>query len=73
MDAKTSGAIALKDLKTKVEEDGFGAIENCLDETTAQQLDKEFDDTRYPQRNLLSKSLDLGENRVGRSGPDERL
>ena len=54
MNVKTSGAIALKDLKTKVEEDGFGIIENCLDEATVEELCKEFDDARDPQRNLLS-------------------
>src|SRR5262252_10930573 len=49
-----SGTTALKDLKTKVEEDGFGIIQNCLDESTVQQLCGEFDDAQYPQRNLLS-------------------
>jgi ectoine hydroxylase-related dioxygenase (phytanoyl-CoA dioxygenase family) len=51
---KTSDATSLDDLNRKVEEDGFGIIQNCLEETTIQQLCKEFDDKRYPQRNLLS-------------------
>jgi len=51
---RLSSATSLDHLKSKVEEDGFGIIQNCLDEITVQQLCKEFDDTRHPQRNLLS-------------------
>ena len=41
-------------LKTLVEEDGFAIIPACLDEGTVEMLSVEFDDTRYPERNLLS-------------------
>ena len=40
--------------KTLVEEDGFAVIPACLDEGTLESLRTEFDDTRYPERNLLS-------------------
>jgi len=51
---RINGGAALHDLRTKVEEGGFGVIQHCLDETTVQQLCEKFDDSRYPQRNLLS-------------------
>jgi hypothetical protein len=38
-----------------VERDGFAIIPECLrDEATVERFCKEFDDDRYPQRNLLS-------------------
>ena len=42
------------ELKPLVEQDGFAIVPACLDETTVERLCKQFDDTRYPQRNLLS-------------------
>ena len=40
--------------KQRVEQDGFAVVPACLDEATVELLDKQFDDTRYPERNLLS-------------------
>lgn len=40
--------------KRRVEEDGFAVVPACLDETTVELLGKQFDDARYPERNLLS-------------------
>src|SRR5215469_1158115 len=37
-----------------LEKDGFAILPVCLDKTTVEALCKQFDDTRYPQRNLLS-------------------
>lgn len=54
MNARISGVTALNGLKAKVEEDGFAIIQNCLDEVAVHQICKEFDDTRTPQRDLLS-------------------
>jgi ectoine hydroxylase-related dioxygenase (phytanoyl-CoA dioxygenase family) len=48
-DAATASA-----LKPQVEQDGFAVVPTCLDEATVERLCKEFDDTRYPQRNLLA-------------------
>ncbi len=48
-DAATASA-----LKPLVEQDGFAVVPACLDEATVERLCKEFDDTRYPQRNLLA-------------------
>jgi len=41
-------------LKPLVEMDGFAVVPACLDELTVTRLCKQFDDTRYPQRDLLS-------------------
>jgi ectoine hydroxylase-related dioxygenase (phytanoyl-CoA dioxygenase family) len=41
-------------LKPRVEQDGFAVVPACLDKPTVTRLCKQFDDTRYPQRNLLS-------------------
>jgi ectoine hydroxylase-related dioxygenase (phytanoyl-CoA dioxygenase family) len=40
--------------KARVEMDGFAVIPECLDETTVELLRGQFDDTRDPERNLLS-------------------
>jgi len=40
--------------KTRLEQDGFAVVSACLDEATVELLSKQFDDTRYPERNLLS-------------------
>src|SRR5258708_14092586 len=40
--------------KKRVEQDGFAVVPACLDEATVELLNKQFDDTRYPERNLLS-------------------
>ena len=42
------------DLKSLVEQNGFAVVPACLDGVTVEHLCKQFDDTRYPQRNLLS-------------------
>jgi len=42
------------DLKSLVEQNGFAVVPACLDGATVEHLCKQFDDTRYPQRNLLS-------------------
>lgn len=39
---------------TQVEEAGFAVIQACLDEATVEVLSKHFDDSRSPERNLLS-------------------
>jgi ectoine hydroxylase-related dioxygenase (phytanoyl-CoA dioxygenase family) len=41
-------------LKPLVEQDGFAVVPACLDEATVERLCEQFNDTRYPQRNLLS-------------------
>jgi ectoine hydroxylase-related dioxygenase (phytanoyl-CoA dioxygenase family) len=41
-------------LKPLVEMDGFAVVPARLDELTVTRLCKQFDDTRYPQRDLLS-------------------
>ena len=48
-DSKTASG-----LKSLVEQDGFALIPACLDEAAVERLCKQFDDTRYPQRSLLS-------------------
>jgi len=48
-DASTASA-----LKPLVQQDGFAVVPACLDEAAVGRLCKQFDDTRYPQRNLLS-------------------
>jgi ectoine hydroxylase-related dioxygenase (phytanoyl-CoA dioxygenase family) len=48
-DADTTNAF-----KKRVEEDGFAVVPACLDEATVELLSKQFDDTRHPERNLLS-------------------
>src|SRR6266853_5419728 len=40
--------------KQRLEQDGFAVVPACLDEATVELLSKQFDDTRYPERNLLS-------------------
>jgi ectoine hydroxylase-related dioxygenase (phytanoyl-CoA dioxygenase family) len=40
--------------KMQVEQDGFAVVPACLDKTTVELLSEQFDDTRYPERNLLS-------------------
>lgn len=41
-------------LKRQIENDGFAVVPACLDEATIEGLCKEFNDSRYPERNLLS-------------------
>jgi ectoine hydroxylase-related dioxygenase (phytanoyl-CoA dioxygenase family) len=41
-------------LKSRLERDGFGIVPVCLNDSTLKRLCEEFDDARYPQRNLLS-------------------
>src|SRR4030095_1143590 len=48
-DASTASA-----LNPIVEQDGFAVVPACLDEAAVDRLCEQFDDTRYPQRNLLS-------------------
>jgi ectoine hydroxylase-related dioxygenase (phytanoyl-CoA dioxygenase family) len=43
-----------QDFKTQVQRDGFAVIPACLDETTLESLNTEFDDSHHPERNLLS-------------------
>jgi ectoine hydroxylase-related dioxygenase (phytanoyl-CoA dioxygenase family) len=40
--------------KNRVEQDGFALFPSCLDEAFVELLSKQFDDTRYPERNLLA-------------------
>jgi ectoine hydroxylase-related dioxygenase (phytanoyl-CoA dioxygenase family) len=49
-----SNSNTARGLKPLVETDGFALVPACLDEATVECLCKQFDDTRYPQRNLLS-------------------
>jgi ectoine hydroxylase-related dioxygenase (phytanoyl-CoA dioxygenase family) len=42
--------------KVQVEQEGFAVLPKCLDESTVEILSKQFHDTRYPERNLLSLS-----------------
>jgi len=48
-DARTASG-----LKPLVEQDGFAVVPACLDQATLEHLSRHFDDTRHPQRNLLS-------------------
>lgn len=64
-DASTASA-----LKTLVERDGFAVIPECLDEAAVERLSEEFDDTRHPQRNLLSVPCVQG---LARSRPVREL
>lgn len=41
-------------LKPLVEQDGFAVVRASLDDATVERLCKQFDDARYPERNLLS-------------------
>jgi ectoine hydroxylase-related dioxygenase (phytanoyl-CoA dioxygenase family) len=50
----TSDASTASALRQLVERDGFAIIPACLDDATVQNLGQQFDDARYPQRNLLS-------------------
>jgi ectoine hydroxylase-related dioxygenase (phytanoyl-CoA dioxygenase family) len=50
---KLSDASA-SDVRQQVERDGFGIVPACLDEGTVEHLSKQFEDTQYPRRNLLS-------------------
>jgi len=49
-----SEASTASTLEPLVERDGFAVVPACLDEAAVERLCKQFDDTRYPQRNLLS-------------------
>jgi ectoine hydroxylase-related dioxygenase (phytanoyl-CoA dioxygenase family) len=49
-----SDANTVSAFKTRVEMDGFAVIPACLEEATVELLSKQFDGTRYPERNLLS-------------------
>lgn len=42
------------DVRRHVEVEGFAVVPACLDEGTVEHLSKQFEDTQYPQRNLLS-------------------
>ncbi len=42
------------DVRRQVERDGFAVVPACLDEGTVEHLSKQFEDSQYPQRNLLS-------------------
>jgi ectoine hydroxylase-related dioxygenase (phytanoyl-CoA dioxygenase family) len=48
-DAHTTNAF-----KKRVEDDGFAVVPACLDKATVELLSDQFDDTRDPERNLLS-------------------
>ena len=48
-DANTASAFRML-----VEQNGFAVVPACLDEATVQLLSEQFDDARYPERNLLS-------------------
>jgi ectoine hydroxylase-related dioxygenase (phytanoyl-CoA dioxygenase family) len=41
-------------LAATIEQDGFAIVPQCLDANTVEQLCKEFNEGRYPERNLLS-------------------
>lgn len=49
-----SAADTTNTLKRRVEQDGFAVVPACLDEVTVELFSKQFDGTRYPERNLLS-------------------
>jgi hypothetical protein len=40
--------------RERVERDGFAVVPGCLDEATVELLSNQFDDTRHPERSLLS-------------------
>jgi len=54
MNVNLSDASTASTFKTRLEQDGFAVVSACLDEATVELLSKQFDDTRYPERNLLS-------------------
>src|SRR5229473_1391246 len=41
-------------LQPLVQREGFAVVPVCLDEGTVELLCKDFDDSRYPERNILS-------------------
>jgi ectoine hydroxylase-related dioxygenase (phytanoyl-CoA dioxygenase family) len=45
------------DARQNVEWEGFAVVPACLDETLVKDLSKRFEETQYPQRNLLSIPL----------------
>jgi hypothetical protein len=51
--AKLSDA-STSDVRQQVELEGFAVVPACLDEGTVEHLSRQFEDTQYPQRNLLS-------------------
>jgi len=65
-----SDATALSGLNALIESDGFAVIPECLDEGTVERLRNEFNDTQYPQRNLLSLPIVQG---LARSRPVREL
>jgi ectoine hydroxylase-related dioxygenase (phytanoyl-CoA dioxygenase family) len=54
LNVNLSDASTASTFKTRLEQDGFAVVSACLDEATVELLSKQFDDTRYPERNLLS-------------------
>jgi len=49
-----SDASTVSTLKPLVQREGFAVVPVCLDEGTVELLCKDFDDSRYPERNILS-------------------
>jgi hypothetical protein len=49
-----SDASTVSALKLLVEQEGFAVVPVCLDEGMVHRLCEYFDDSRHPQRNLLS-------------------
>ena len=49
-----SDANTIDALKQRVEQDSFAVVPACLDAATVELLGSQFDDTRHPERNLLS-------------------
>jgi ectoine hydroxylase-related dioxygenase (phytanoyl-CoA dioxygenase family) len=43
-----------QDFRMQLQRDGFAVVSACLDETTLESLNAEFDDSHHPERNLLS-------------------
>jgi len=52
--ANLSDASTVSALRPLVEQEGFAIVPLCLDEGTVGHLCEQFDDSRQPQRNLLS-------------------
>ncbi len=49
-----SQASTVSALQPLVQWEGFAVVPVCLDEGTVELLCKDFDDSRYPERNILS-------------------
>ena len=53
----TDNVTNIDDLRSTVEQTGFGVIPSCLEDVAVTQLQDEFSAEKYPQRNLLMQPI----------------